>query len=183
MNAAGPSTWRVKVERAVDGLVPRSLVRHRERLQYLGIGAWNTLFGYCVWALLQYVLHDYLNYLVILTLSYPIAIANAYFCYRFIVFRSHTPILEEIPRFSTVYVLTLAANLVVLPPLLHVLPLSVYVVQAIFTTLVVIASYLAHRNFSFRVPAAADPAVSAERAHGGGIQRETGPEDPPLGGE
>jgi putative flippase GtrA len=158
-------------------------MRHRERLQYLGIGAWNTLFGYSAWALLHYVLHDYLNYLVILVLSYPIAIANAYVCYRYIVFRSHRPMWEEIPRFSAVYLLTLAANLVVLPPLLHVLPLSVYVVQAFFTLLVVIASYLGHRRFSFRVPAAADPAVVAEGAHGSGIQRETGPEDPTTGGE
>lgn len=133
-----------------DGLVPRTLLRHRERLQYLGTGAWNTLFGYGAWAVLQYVLHEHIHYLVVIVLSYPIAIANAYVCYRYIVFRSHGPVWKELPRFSAVYLLTMAANLVALPFVLHVLPFSLYLVQALFTMLVVIASYLVHRSFSFQ---------------------------------
>jgi putative flippase GtrA len=144
------SRGRAAVERAADALVPGSLCRYREQLQYLAVGAWNTLFGYCTWALLQYLLHDYINYLLIIVLSYPIAIANAYAGYRYIVFRSHGRVWSEIPRFSMVYLLTMVANLVALPFLLHVLPFNVYVVQAFFTMLVVMVSYLGHRFFSFR---------------------------------
>jgi len=144
------SRGRVAAERAADALVPGMLQRYREQLQYVAVGAWNTLFGYCVWALLQYLLHDHVNYLVVVVLSYPIAIANAYVCYRYIVFRSHGRILEEIPRFSMVYLVTMVANLVALPFLLRVLPFNVYVVQALFTMLVVVVSYLGHRFFSFR---------------------------------
>jgi putative flippase GtrA len=171
MSAARATTWRSKVERAADGLVPRALLGHREQLQYLGVGAWNTLFGYCSWAALHYLLHDYVNYLVIIVLSYPIAIANAYVWYRYIVFRSHGSVWREVPRFSTVYLLTMAANVVALPFLLRVLPFSIYVVQALFTVLVVVTSYLAHRSFSF----------------GGGQESRThrgpGPQDPISGGE
>ena len=106
---------RAAIERAADALVPRRLARYREQLQYLGVGAWNTLFGYCVWAVLQYTLHDYINYLLIIVLAYPISIANAYVCYRYIVFRSHGRVWREVPRFSTVYLLTMAANLLLLP--------------------------------------------------------------------
>ena len=147
---AEPQRTRAAVERAADALVPRRLARYREQLQYLGVGVWNTLFGYCVWALLQYPLHDYINYLVIIVLSYPISIANAYVCYRYIVFRSHGRVWREVPRFSTVYLLTMAANLVVLPFLLRILPFNVYVVQALFTMAVVVVSYVGHRFFSFR---------------------------------
>ena len=99
MSTTLTSSRRSKVEPAADALVPSRLTRHREQLQYLGIGAWNTVFGYAVWALLEYLLHDRLSYLLIVTISYPIAIGNAYVCYRYIVFRSHRPILREIPRF------------------------------------------------------------------------------------
>jgi putative flippase GtrA len=114
------------------------------------VGTWNTLFGYGVWAVLQYMLHPYLNYLFIIVLSYPIAIANAYVCYRYIVFRSHGSVLRELPRFSSVYLLTMAANLVALPFLLRVLPFNLYVIQALFTAAVVVASYVGHKFFSFR---------------------------------
>lgn len=148
--AAGTGACRTWVERTIDWIVPRSLGRYREQLLYLAVGAWNTLFGYGVWALLQYLLYPRVNYLVIVVLSYPIAIANAYVCYRYIVFRSHGSVLRELPRFSSVYLLTMAANLVALPILVRVLPLGLYAIQALFTIVVVILSYLGHRFFSFR---------------------------------
>ena len=56
----------------------------------------------------------------------------------------------ELPRFSLVYVGTLCIGLVGLPILLHVLPFSIYVTQALFTAAMVVASYLSHKYFSFR---------------------------------
>ena len=52
--------------------------RRREQLLYLVVGGWNTVFGYGVWALLQYLLGDHLHYLVVVVLSWPIAVLNAY---------------------------------------------------------------------------------------------------------
>lgn len=141
---------RARAENAVDRLVPTPLRRYREQLLYLAVGAWNTLFGYGVWALLQYLLYPQVNYLVIVALSYPIAIANAYMCYRYVVFRSHGSVLRELPRFSSVYLLTMAANLLVLPILVRILPLSLYAIQGLFTVVIVILSYLGHKFFSFR---------------------------------
>ena len=143
------SPWRARIERTADALVPPFLAPRREQIQYLAIGAWNTVFGYGVWAVLNYLLQDYLNYLVIVALSYPVAITNAYVCYRYVVFRSHGPVLREIPRFSTVYLLTLLANIMILPILLRLSDQNVYVLQAAFTIFVVIASYAGHRLFSF----------------------------------
>jgi putative flippase GtrA len=117
---------------------------------YVAVGAWNTVFGYGVWAVLQYLLHPYLNYLLIVVLSYPIAVANAYVCYRYVVFRSRGRVLAELPRFSVVYLLTMVANLVVLPFLVRALPLSLYAIQALFTCAVVVVSYLGHKFISFR---------------------------------
>jgi putative flippase GtrA len=133
----------------VLGPTVRLYLGHREQLLYLVVGAWNTLFGYCVWAVMQYLLGDTLHYLAIVVLAWPIAVLNAYLCYRYIVFRSRGPILRELPRFSLVYVATLLVTLVVLPIALRVLPFSIYVVNALFTAVVVVCSYLAHKYFSF----------------------------------
>jgi len=132
------------------GPVVRLCRRRREQLLYLVVGAWNTLFGYLVWALLQYLLHDYVYYLFILVLAWFPAVLNAYVGYRFFVFRSKGSVWRELPRFSLVYVGTLCVGLVGLPILLHVLPFSIYVTQALFTGAMVIASYLSHKYFSFR---------------------------------
>jgi putative flippase GtrA len=125
------------------------LSRRREQVMYLIIGGWNTLFGYLVWAVLQYLLHDYLYYLIILVIAWFPSVANAYFGYRWFVFRSKRSILRELPRFSLVYVGTLITGLIALPILLHVLPFSIYVTQAMFTAVMVIVSYLSHKYFSF----------------------------------
>ena len=98
---------------------------------------------------LQYLLGDYLNYLVIIVLVWPIAVLNAYIGYRYIVFRSRGSVLRELPRFSLVYVAVLVVNLVLLPVALRVLPFSIYVDQALFTVVVVVCSYLGHKYYSF----------------------------------
>ena len=139
----------------------RFYLRRREQVLYLVVGAWNTIFGYGVWAVLQYLLGDTLNYLVILVLSWPIAVLNAYLGYRYIVFRSHGSILRELPRFSTVYVAALLANLVLLPIALQMLPFSIYVVEGVFMAAVVVSSYLGHKYFSFGQRQRTDPRDAA----------------------
>lgn len=153
----------------VLGWPARFYLRRREQVLYLVVGGWNTVFGYAVWALLQFLLGEHLHYLVIVVLAWPIAVLNAYLGYRLIVFRSNASILRELPRFSLVYVVSLIVGLVALPIALNLLPLSIYVVQAMLTVAVIIGSYLSHRYYSFggsRLPTAAansiPPAVAED---------------------
>ena len=139
---------RLREHRAF-GLPVRFYLRRREQLLYLVVGGWNTVFGYAVWALLQFLLGDHLHYLVVVLIAWPIAVLNAYLGYRYLVFHSSGSILAELPRFSLVYLATLAVNLVLLPIALQVLPFSIYVVQALLTMIVVVGSYLGHKYFSF----------------------------------
>ena len=134
-------------------MAPMSFLRRRrEQVLYLVVGAWNTVFGYGEWAILQFLLHDYLHYLVILILAWPLAVLNAYVCYRRFVFRSTGSVRRELPRFSLVYLATLVGGLVALPFLLNIFSLNIYVTQAGYTAAVVVLSYLAHRFFSFGGP-------------------------------
>jgi putative flippase GtrA len=137
---------------AVIGRPVRIVRGNRQVTLYLVVGAWNTAFAYAEWAILQYLLGDRLHYLAILVLAWPIAVLNAYACYRRFVFRSRDSIRRELPRFSLVYVATLLGGLVALPFLLATLPFSIYVVQAGYTIAIVVLSYVSHRLFSFSTP-------------------------------
>ena len=143
------------------GLPVRFYLRRREQVLYLVVGGWNTFFGYAVWALLQYMLGDHIHYLVILLIAWPIAVLNAYLGYRYVVFRSRGPILRELPRFSLVYFLSLILNLALLPVALNILPLNIYVVQALLTVAVIVGSYLSHRYFSFGGERRNDPPTAS----------------------
>ena len=86
-----------RLERRLEGLrdhpavgMPiRFYLRRREQVLYLVVGAWNTLFGYAIWALLQFLIGDRVHYLVVVLIAWPLAVLNAYFGYRWFVFRSH----------------------------------------------------------------------------------------------
>lgn len=158
---ASGATRRARVERTADALVPGRFQAHGEKILYLAVGGWNTLFGYANFAALYAAFGDSVHVTLILVISYAISIANAYVCYRYIVFRSRGSVLREIPRFVGVYLVALAANLVILPLALRVLPLNAYVVQALFTAAVVVVSYFGHKHVSFRGGAAAGPGVDA----------------------
>lgn len=155
--AQGASTLAGRVEARLQSWAehptfgrPISLgLRHREKVLYLMVGGWNTVFGYVLWVVLDLLLSPQLSYLTTLAISWPFAILNAYVCYRFIVFHSPGPWWKELPRFSLVYVVVLFLDLVVLPFLVRVLPFNVYVCQAGFITFVVVISYLGHKYFSF----------------------------------
>lgn len=131
------------------GPLVRFYFRRREQILYLVIGGWNTVVGYAVWAALQYLLGSQLHYLLIVLLSWPIAVLNAYLGYRLVVFRSRGSIIRELPRFSLVYLATLAANLALLPFALATLPFNIYMIQALLTAAVIVVSYIGHRYFSF----------------------------------
>lgn len=128
----------------------RFLRQRREQVLFVLVGAWNTVFAYAIWALLEYLLQDRLNYWAILVLAWPIAVMNAYVWHRHFVFRSSGRVRDELPRFSLVYVATLAGAIVALPVLMQAMPFSIYAIQAGYTLAVVVLSYLAHRYFSFK---------------------------------
>jgi putative flippase GtrA len=53
-------------------------------------------------------------------------------------------------RFSTVYWIVFALNIVALPLMVSALGMNVIVSQTVFVVVTVIASYIAHNRFSFR---------------------------------
>ncbi len=133
----------------------KAMRTHREKVLYLLVGGWNTVFQYVSFALLYYLLHGILFSSLILFISYALSSVNGFLGYRFIVFRSKGRPLVEYLKFQLVYAPLLAVNLVVLPLTLAYTPLSAYVVQALFAVFSVVAGYLGNKYFTFRKPRSA----------------------------
>ena len=119
-------------------------------LRYLLVGGFNTVFGYGLFALLLLLFGDEVHYLVILVAATIVAVLMAFVGYRYIVFRVRGSIVRDFARFSVVYAVALAVNAVALPLLVEAVGVPVLLAQAVVVTGTVIASFFAHRSFSFR---------------------------------
>ena len=135
----------------MGGLTDALALRWRsdERLRFLAIGGWNTLFAYLAFFALYELLHDRLHYLVIGLLAHGLAVVNAFAGHRLLVFRSRGPLLGEFVRFNLAQLFVLGCGLLGLWLVVSVLQVSPLLGQAIVMACSVVLSYLAHRRFSF----------------------------------
>ncbi len=124
--------------------------RHREKLLYLVVGAWNTFFGYACFSLLYYLLQGLVFPSLILVIAYAASSVNGFLGYRYWVFRSAGHPVAQYVRFQFVYLPLLLVNVVLLPLALAYTPLSAYAVQALFSVVTVVAGYLGNKYFTFR---------------------------------
>lgn len=130
----------------------RNWPRHRDKVLYLVVGGWNSLFSYGCFAILYFLLHDRLAPSAILVAAYVIASVNGYLTFRHLVFApARSPIIEYL-RYQAVYLPILAANIVALPAALAYTDLNAYVVQALLAVFAIVAAYIGNRYFVFRKP-------------------------------
>jgi putative flippase GtrA len=135
---------------------------HKPFLQlarYLLVGGFNTVFGYGLFALLNWSftgLGSY-SYMYAAILSNPIAITVSFLGYKWFVFRTRGNYLIEWIRCLGVYGMSTLIGLAGLPILVTILrhhmqrpQLAPYVAAAIMTVVTIVFSFLGHKNISFR---------------------------------
>ncbi len=137
---------------------------HREKVLYLLVGGWNTIFQWASFSLFYYFLNDVVFSSWILVITKVFASLNGFLCYRYIVFGSRGHPLKEFLRFQLVYLPLFLVNLVVLPLALAYTSLNAYVVQALFAVFSVVAGFIGNRYFTFRKVEDATPAAPPEPA-------------------
>ena len=130
-------------------------------LRYLLVGAFNTAFGYSLFAALNYVLQNVGSYGYLLAglLSNLIAITVAFLCYKWFVFKTKGNYLKEWIRCLGVYgggmLLSLAGLAILVPLLRRVMvehsQIAPYVAAGIMAVVVVIVSFFGHKHISFAV--------------------------------
>ncbi len=121
-------------------------------IRYLLVGLFNTVFGYGFFALLQVTAGNVISYMLVLLIAQVVSTFVAYVLYRSLVFRVRGRFWRDLVRFSLVYAGAFAVNLVLLPVMVSDFGWDVLLAQALIVGGTVIASFFAHRNFSFRRP-------------------------------
>lgn len=152
--------------------IPRRSVQklyaaHGEKLRFLIVGAWNTLFSYVLFAVLLYTLGPVLKglsdssspvlawvgahwYLAVQWLSWLIAVPQSTLTMKFFVFRSRGHMGHEIWRSFFVYLPMQALSSVSLWLLVSFVGLHPLTGQLLTVGLSAVMSYLGHKYFTFR---------------------------------
>ncbi|MBN3033540.1 MAG: GtrA family protein [Candidatus Saganbacteria bacterium] len=123
--------------------------KHKEKINYLLVGGWNTVFGYFLFVALYYWLAARVNYLLLLAVSSLISITNAYLSYKFFVFRTKGGYWREYVRFNLVYGAIAVLNLFLLPLLVGLSRWSPPLAQGALVSLNVVLSFLGNKYYSF----------------------------------
>ncbi|HEY4359038.1 MAG TPA: GtrA family protein [Acidobacteriaceae bacterium] len=148
------SAWRGLVASLIAYFPPGQFLR------YILVGSFNTVFGYCTFAALNWLLfrhHVPVSYLFAAVLAVFINIPVAYLGYKWFVFRTRGHYLTEGLKAMAVYGSSLLPALVLLPGLVFLLrrltPLNdkaPYVANAILMVFGVVYNFIGHKQVTFR---------------------------------
>lgn len=130
-----------------------------QKVRFILVGVVNTAFGYSVFALLVVTASAWLHYLVVLLIAHVLGVLEAFVLHRWLTFRVRGRVLGDLLRFWSVYLVALAANIVLLPLLVEVGGVPVLLAQLLVLLLTALGSYVGHRSFSFRRATKPSPLV------------------------
>ena len=121
-----------------------------QKIRYLFVGSWNTLFGYFLGATLFLLLNSRLHLVVIAIIANIIAISMSFVTYKLIVFRTRDSWLAEYCRCYVVYGFNALLGIPFLWILVDKLGLNIWIAQGFAILATVIISYFLHKRFTFR---------------------------------
>jgi len=123
--------------------------KHQQKINYLLVGIWNTVFGYSVFLALYFYFGAQVHYLLIWLISTILSITNAYIGFKSFVFKTSGNYLHEYFRFYVVYSGSMVLNLVLLPLGVEVLRISPPITQIGIIFIGAFVNYLGHKRISF----------------------------------
>jgi len=164
------SEFDLPPEQAPPG--PLLRVLRDQRVAFLIVGGINTVVGFGFFVLADLTVGRWVDTaagavagsLVTLGIAHVLGVLFAFVMHRRFVFRVRGHLLQDLVRFESVYLVSLAINAITLP-LLVAVGVPRLLAQASITAATTILSYVGHRYFSFRRPS--------------GDQRRTYTEQPP----
>lgn len=118
-----------------------------QKLRYLLVGGFNTVFGYLLFVLMVSVLGW--SYKIALVTGYIIATNVAIFTMRYYVFRSSGRFKQEYAKAWGVYLSTILINYAAMYIMVDFYGMNELFAQACYTVFSVIFTYLMHKHFSF----------------------------------
>jgi putative flippase GtrA len=121
-----------------------------ENIRFLVVGAFNTIFGFLIFVIVQYFLGSQITEVGSLVTSHVIASTLAFILHRRVTFRFQGSLITNYMRFQAVFVLPVGINLVILPIFVRAFEMDPYFSQGFISLVTVTLSYFGHKYFSFR---------------------------------
>ncbi len=118
-----------------------------EKLRFLLVGGFNTVFGYGVFAFLLIVLQ--LSYKNAIWIGYVISVNVSIFTMRYYVFRSNGIWYKEYSKGWGVYLTTMVLNYFAMFIMVDIYKINELLAQGFYTIGITILTYLLHRYFTF----------------------------------
>jgi len=128
-----------------------------DALRFLIVGGWNTAFGMAGFAILFLLLHTHIHYLIIYVINAEIAILQAFYSLRKLVFNSVNPVIRELLKHHAGCSISIALPFFLFWICVERFKLNPIIAQIPSTFIGVLASYLIARFFVFRAVAPKGP--------------------------
>jgi putative flippase GtrA len=123
--------------------------KHEEKLRYLGVSAWNYVFGNVVY-IAGVTVFGKGSYLWMLVPANILGITNNFLGFKFLVFRTRGNYLREYLRMYVVYWPMILAQAFALPVLVRWLHLDPRIANPLWGVIAFVAAYFLHRVFTFK---------------------------------
>jgi putative flippase GtrA len=122
-----------------------------EKIRFIIIGGWNTVFGYSVFVVLWLLLRNIFHYQLVLLITYILTLFHNYFTLKTFVFKAKGEFKHEYPRCFISSILGLISNACFLLIFVDTLKIQVLIAQILSMTLTAIATYFLHKYFTFQM--------------------------------
>lgn len=127
----------------------KSIWSQSEKIRFLFVGGYNTLFGYVTFAAAYWLLHDEIHYVGLAIAAHLIAVTNSFLTQKYLVFRSKGSWRHEFLRFQIGYLAVLPIGVGLLVFFYEIVGLHMMVAQGVSLFVGVVASYVVNRYFTF----------------------------------
>jgi putative flippase GtrA len=128
--------------------------RHGEKVRFLFVGGWNTLFSIGVlWVLDRYIPYDAKSLVqkeAVLVLSWVISVTQNFFTFKLLVFRTRGNWLKEYLRMYVTYAAAFVVQSGIILALSTWLGWSLFWANLPTIVVVTVMSYFGHKYFTFR---------------------------------
>ena len=133
-------------------------LNHQTKVRFVFVGIWNTIFGYLIFVVCDYLFERffsprYIAYMSAAVISSILSITNSYIFHKYITFKSPVSgksIPIEFARFVSTYLVSIILGLLLLPVFVEVLGIEPRISAALLIPVTTIISYIGHSRFSFR---------------------------------
>ena len=122
-----------------------------QKIRYLLVGFYNTLFGYLTFVLIFYNFSDVASHSLLLGITHFIAVTNNFFTYRRLVFNLKENLLKSYFKFNQIYLLIYIINLILFLLFTKIMNVNLYLAQGLILILITILGYFMNKNYSFAI--------------------------------